>query len=236
MSIFCYKKMPPCVHFGEKIKCQREKLGYTLKKVAESTRIPLKYLLALEAGNFADLPKTKAHRIAYVRSLAEYYTLPTQDAVNQFTKETGLTGTGRIHPYQVINFFPFSSIATFLRSSVFICLTLLFAGYLLWQVRGILEPPYLAVFSPGEGYIVNKPQTLIEGETEKETKLSVNGQEVMVNEAGHFSTLIDLSKGVNTIVVSVTKKHGKTTTITRHVVVRLPLGLNPSQEIVTSVK
>lgn len=236
MSVFCYKKMPQSMHFGEKIKAKRAELGFTLEKVAELTHIPLKYLLALEAESFSDLPKTKAHRIAYVRSLAECYSLPSKDTVEQFTKSTGLTGTGRIHPYIGINFFPFSSIATFLRSSVFICLTLLFAGYLLWQVKGILEPPYLAVFSPGEGYIVNKPQTLIEGETEKETKLSVNGQEVMVNEAGHFSTQIDLSKGVNTIVVSVTKKHGKTTTITRHVVVRLPLGLNTSQESITSVK
>ena len=83
---------------------------------------------------------------------------------------------------------------------------------------------------------MSKPQTLIEGETEKETKLTVNGKDVMVNEAGRFSTEIDLNDGVNTIAVSVTKKHGKTTTITRHVVVRLPLGLNTSQDFGSGVK
>jgi hypothetical protein len=42
----------------------------------------------------------------------------------------------------------------------------------------------------------------------------------MVNEQGHFETKVDLTTGLNTITILATKKHGKTTAITRHIVVK----------------
>ena len=40
----------------------------------------------------------------------------------------------------------------------------------------------------------------------------------MINEQGHFASTIDLSKGVNTITMTATKKHGKSTSLVRHVI------------------
>jgi hypothetical protein len=99
---------------------------------------------------------------------------------------------------------------------------MVFAGYLTWQIRGILEPPALTVFSPAEGTVITSASTLVEGITEAESLLAVNGQEVVMNKDGKFQAELNLVTGLNTITIASTKKkHRKTTTITRHVIVRL---------------
>jgi ribosomal 50S subunit-recycling heat shock protein len=58
----------------------------------------------------------------------------------------------------------------------------------------------------------------VQGETEPEAQITINGQETKNSEKGQFKEEISLAEGVNTITFVVKKKHGKTTTETRHVV------------------
>ena len=209
------------MRLGEKFIKASEEKKLDKKTLLQLTKIPAKYLTAIEEGAYDLLPKAKSHRLAYIRSLAKALEIPSDECIVQFEKEAGLNNADLAHPRRNIRWFPFASISIFLRNITMAGLVILFAGYLVWQVRGVLQPPYLAVFSPAEGNLVSSPRTTIQGETEKESRLTVNGQDIMVNEQGKFSTDIDLSNGVNTIQISATKKHGKTTTIVRHVVVRL---------------
>lgn len=227
MTIFCIKKMKSAMRLAEKLKKTREEQGLDLQALFKCTRIPVKYLEAIEAGEFCKLPKAKAHRIAYIKEISKTLNLDSNECIDQLEKESGLDDSPFLHPHQSIRLFPFASISIFFRNATLVAMVFFFAGYLVWQVKGILEPPYLAVFSPTEGFVVSKPRTTIEGETEKESKLTVNGQEVMVSEEGKFSTEIDLSSGVNTIEIAATKKHGKTTSITRHIVVKLSPTADP---------
>ncbi len=215
------------MRLSDQIKTAREERSLDLPSISKLTRIPEKYLEALESGNYDLLPKAKSHRVAYVRELAKIYQLSPTKCLEQFDNEFGCADTHTGHPLRGINLFPFASISIFVRNIAAFSLVLIFSGYLIWQVRGILQPPNLAIYSPSEGYVVNGSHTFIEGQTERETKLTVNGAEVMVTEEGKFSTQIDLKAGVNTIQVSATKKHGKTTTITRHIVVKLPASRDP---------
>ncbi len=210
------------MRLGEKFKKASEEKNLDKKTLLRLTHIPEKYLMAIEEGTYNILPKAKSHRLAYIRSLAKALEIPSDECIVQFEKEAGLDNADLAHPLRSIQLFPFASISIFLRNLLVVALVLLFYGYLVWQVRGVLQPPYLEVFTPTEGNLVSSPRTTIQGETEKESRLTVNGQDIMVNEQGKFSTDIDLSGGVNTIQISATKKHGKTTTIIRHVVVRLP--------------
>lgn len=226
MSIFCYKKIDSAVRLGEQFRVKREEMGMTLETAALLTHIPLKYLLALEQSQFVDLPKTKAHRLAYVKEYAACLNLSPQVCVGQFSCEDGLEGSLLIHPHRAVKLFPFSSISTALRAIILVSMVIFFASYLVWQVRRVLEPPQLAVYSPVEGHVLTQTRTIIAGETEKETHLTVNGQDIMVAEDGKFETMIDLTTGVNTITIEATKKHGKTTTLTRHVVVKQTAGIS----------
>lgn len=222
MTIFCYQKVSPPMRLGEKFQKAREEKNLDKKAFTHLTQIPEKYLSAIEEGAFDTLPKAKAHRLAYIRSIARVLEIPSDECVVQFEKEAGLDNADLAHPLRNQKLFPLTTISIFLRNLTLSGLVVFFIGYLVWQVQGVLQPPYLTVFTPTEGNVVAIPKTTIQGETEKETHLTVNGQDIMVNEQGKFSTDIDLSSGVNTIQISATKKHGKTTTIVRHVVVKLP--------------
>ncbi len=195
-----------------------------MAKLSEETRVPLKYLEAMEEGNYAKLPPAKAFRLAYIKEVTSALNLNYQDCLEQIEREGILKNPPTVHTGRYIKLFPFSSLSIFARNILAVSFVFLFAVYLIWQVRGVLEPPKLTVYSPIEGYVATQKNTLVEGETEKESRLTVNGKDIMVNEQGKFQTRIDLTDGVNTIVVEATKKHGKTTRVTRHLVAKKSTG------------
>lgn len=221
MSLFYAKKLAENEpRLGAKFKQSREAFGIDIPSASKTTRIPAEYLEALERNHFSDLPKAKVYRYNYVREYARFLHLDETAALNQFNEENGLKGIGIIHPKQTIKNVPLFSISMFARNLLIAGLILLFAGYLAWQVKQILNPPKLTVYSPAEGITISEKQVAVQGETEKETKLAINGQEIMPDEKGRFNLVIDLADGLNTIVITATKKHGKVSTVTRHIVVK----------------
>lgn len=220
MSLFCLKKLPPSIFLSEQFKKARAEKGLDFFSLSLTTGVPEKYLRALEEHNFSALPPAKAYRLAYVKSYAEALGLPPDKCIRQFKIEDGLKNIPAQHTILSNKKKLNGSIALLLRNISLIIFVIAFAFYFIYQIRGILEPPHLIIFSPDEGYVTEQNNILVRGETDKETKLTVNGQDIMVNEEGKFEVNLDLSKGVNTITISATKKHGKTTSNTRHVVVK----------------
>lgn len=121
------------------------------------------------------------------------------------------------------------SISSIFKNVAIAVLIIGFLGYLAWQINGILRPPTLTVFTPDDGSVTSQLTTNVQGETEKEVQLTVNGKEIMANDKGQFGAQVGLSGGLNTITISATKKHGKTTTITRHIIVKPSLTLNATK-------
>lgn len=220
MSIFCIKPIETPETLGAKLREERQKLGGSLNTWEERIRIPVKYIRALENSNHSDLPPTKAHRLAYVRTYAKALGLNVDQAVADFIKERGLEDIKNVHPHRSLSSIPISSFISFIRYIGLAIIVVLFCGYLIWQINGIVTPPSLEVYSPAEGMITGAPNAIVQGETEKECKLVINGQEVMVDDNGRFLAEIDLLPGVNTITIEAVKKHGKSTTVTRHIVAR----------------
>lgn len=220
MTILCYKKMDTCPKLSEQLQTARLKFKKSLPEISDTTHIPFKYLTALESGHYQDLPLAIAHRTAYVKQYALAVNLDPKTCLKQFTRENGFGGTSTAHPHVTVRLFPFASLSILMRNLSLGLSILLFIGYLGWQVRGVLEPPKLIVFAPFEGDTSNDQSIMVQGKTDPETHLTINGQDLIATEEGNFETKIDASVGLNTITISATKKHGKTTTITRHVVVR----------------
>jgi len=218
MAIFCFKKIGKPLRVGEILKQKRKELKLTIEEVSNSTHIPKKYIVALEKNKYRVLPMAKSHCLAYVRKYAEYLKLNCDEVIKQFVKESDLENYKTVHPHCKLKIRPINPIVIWTRRLSLCAVLFLFVGYLIWQINGILKPPRLEVFSPGEGYISTNIKTLIQGESEKEVTLKINGKEISINDKGRFETFINLSKGVNTITISATKKHGKTTTVTRHVI------------------
>ncbi len=221
VSIFCVKKLSEndkCL--GAIFRTAREKFDLDLCAASKAARIPKKYLECLEKNKFSGLPKAKVYRLNYVKEYAHFLHLDESEMLKQFEKENGLKGTEIIHPKQHVRNTPLFSFSILIRNLLIAGLILSFTGYLAYQVKRVLEPPRLFVYNPTEGITINDYHIAVQGETEKECQLSINGKEIMPDEKGRFNLSVDLSEGLNTIIITATKKHGKNTTLTRHIVVK----------------
>lgn len=212
MGVFCYKKIEPGRRLSQQFVSARAE--------NQISHVPEKFVVALETGNYNALPPSRPHRLAYVRELSSALGLDPRMAIKQFIREGGLNGITKPRFLTGLRLSRFASISMLVRNLTLGLCGALFLAYLGWQVSGILEPPKLIVYAPFEGDTSNDQTITVQGETNPETHLTINGQSVVVNGSGTFETKIDASEGLNTITVSATKKHGKTTTLTRHVVVR----------------
>jgi len=219
MAIFCHKKLNAPEFLGSTFKKKREEKNLTLDDLFSITHIDKKYLQAIEEGNYKLLPKTNVHRQAYIREYCQALDLNCEEFLSQFKEETKhekISSTTN-NDYQK---YYLTSITIFLRNILVFIVILAFFTYFGFQIKGILNPPKLNVLSPFEGQVVESMTVMVQGEAEKESQLTVNGKEIMLNEKGQFESSIDLAEGLNTIVISATKKHGKTTAVIRHVITK----------------
>ncbi len=225
MAVFCFKKLQTALRLSLVFKNEREAKKLSIKDVAQGLQIPAKYLTALEEGKFATLPKAKPYRLAYVKSYARILGLPPEICAAEFVEERGLEDISAArHPLTNLKQLPFASWSIFIRNAVIGTASLLVVVYLGWQVRQSFEPPELIVFTPEDGQVVTQAAALVQGQTAKEAVLTVNGQDVVVNNQGRFEIHLDLSEGLNTIAVSAARnqhgRSGKRALILRHIIVK----------------
>ena len=93
----------------------------------------------------------------------------------------------------------------------------LFGVYLFYQYRILTGPPPLHLIAPAIGLRTDQATVEVEGQTDPEATISVNGQLVALEKGGRFFLRVPLSSGSNQITVTATAKSQKTTTITRTV-------------------
>lgn len=218
MSAFLRKKLnaPPkrvCLRLKE----LRLEKGTQLEEMTQKTKIDKKYLRALEECRFEDLPKAKIYQKNIVRCYVEALGIKPEPFLQQYLLEESKKEEKK-HPYAGIKNNPWHHLPVILRYSLLLSVAFILFGYLGWQVKNIIAPPSLVIYSPQDGYITKNDQLLVVGETEKEVAVTINGRTVGNSENGQFKETINLSPGVNTITIIAQKKHGKTTTETRNVV------------------
>jgi cytoskeletal protein RodZ len=72
---------------GDGLRLAREQSGRSLAQLSSMTRVPVRYLTAIEQNDFSTLPN-RVFSIGYVRSYAEALGLDEQLAVERFKRET----------------------------------------------------------------------------------------------------------------------------------------------------
>lgn len=201
------------------LKEAREAKGLSLEDMVGKTKISKQHLKALEECRFRDLPTAVVYQKNFVRAYVEALDLNPAPFLSQYLEEEKVKFKIK-HPHRMIRQKWFGNLPSLLRFGAVILVMLVVGVYLGFQIKRIIEPPKLILYSPPEGYIAEVPSVLVQGETDREVRVYLNGQEIKNNEQGQFKELIDLSLGVNTIVITVEKKHGKKTSETRHVVLK----------------
>ena len=233
---FRYKEISNPPRLGERLKDCRQKLGVSLSEAAEATNISVKYLAAIEAGEFNKLPGE-----VYTKSFLKVYTkflgLDSDESLAVFQSEQKIYTKTRKNkdgdfkkPVARISRLHLVVTPRIIRGIVIGFLALACLVYLGLKVKAIMAPPVLTVSQPADNLITEQNFIEIRGQVEPEAILEINGQQVLADEKGNFSETIDLQPGVNPIIIKAEKRHGKQSKIYRQVVVVDPSSLDEVNE------
>lgn len=210
---------------GEIFKKTREEAGFDLSKVSKETQINKKYLVALEEGNYSELP-SGLYLERFLKKYADFLNLEFEPLWRLFLKEQTIWSKTKFqNKGENSKFIKIISSHSLIDSSkiIKICIGGLFVtfllGYLGWEVRKIFLPPYLEIISPTDNFITSQSVIEVVGRTEKETQININGQEISSDLNGYFSENVNLQKGLNIIKISSRKKHSKENVAYRRVMV-----------------
>ena len=218
-SFFKQKPIAPSKRVCLRLKEERQRLGVSLETLSEKTKISVKQLRALEECRFKELPSATIYQKNFVKKYVEALKINSAPFLDQYQQEEEIKKEIK-HPHKVIKYNFFSHLPIIMRVMIIGLVVLLLIGYFGWQVKNIVDPPRLYIFTPLDGVVVSEQTIIVQGETDKEVAVDINGKDVMNSEDGKFKEEIDLKVGVNTITITAKKKHGKTTVETRRVVYR----------------
>lgn len=207
-----------------RLKEMRESKQTSLAEISARTRISQKYLESIEACDFSSIPFAVVYKKNILKRYAEAIGADACEMVRQFEEEEIVidpiavippSGGARVRMQN----FPMLIRGLFLGAILFAM-----SGYLGLQVKRIIDPPRLRVFSPQDGFVTAEQTVVVQGQSEREVRISINGRQIGAGDDGQFKEVLDLSPGMNAIAIAAEKKHGKTTTDTRYVIHKM----NPS--------
>lgn len=83
-----------------------------------------------------------------------------------------------------------------------------------------LRSPNLEISSPNRDITTEATVFDVRGRTDKDSDLTMNGRSLYSGETGEFTERVYLVRGVNALEFVAGNRYGKTTTITRYIIVQ----------------
>ncbi|MDQ1284113.1 MAG: hypothetical protein QG620_461 [Patescibacteria group bacterium] len=208
------KKKIGTLTLGEKLRKFREERRISLGEVSRCSRIKIEYLEYLEEGNYDNLP-ADVYVKGFLRSYAEFLGVDEQVLIKLYEKEKGIKKNikgsseddkGNMEAINISSF-----VLTPKKIFSVLAVVITFAGvlYLYKQVNSFASNPRLVVTNPRNNSEVEGNSVVLEGVTEKEANLFINGQPILVDDEGKFGEEITLQSGVNVISVKSVNKFEK---------------------------
>ncbi len=207
--------------FGERLQRARKDRRLKLADTARTLGVRAQYLEALERGVFTNLPPR-----VYIKGLLKRYTdllgLPNEEILTQFNAEyeaqmpsetVSLPRTGALLRARRAVITP----RRLARVGVVILIAsgVAFLGYYFQQYVGA---PTLELTSPVEDMFTNEKAVIVEGRTDKNTKVTINGEEIILTPRATFREEIQLQEGLNTLEIVSTTRLGKQTKLIRRII------------------
>ena len=201
---------------GERMNKIRSDRRLSLYEISKSTRIQLKYLEYLEAGEYEKLPADVYVR-GFLKSYADYVGVNEKGLVRLYERERNIRRNIRkideeeriVGPVNLAKWVITPKIIA--GAAVFL---LIFFGffYLYREIDKFISTPKLVITSPENGQTVESEVTNVKGTTEKDSEVFINDQPVSINDGGEFQQEVRLQKGLNNITVRSINKFEKETT------------------------
>lgn len=204
---------------GFKLKEVREQKKLSPEFIAKKLNINLKYLLDIEDNRFDRLP-AGLYSKNYVREYAKLLGFPPIEIKKWLKHNLELVNENN-DPFsqKVLSRKQFIAFPRIIRNTLLALLFLACLLYLGSYFKKIVFPPKLEIYQPDKNLKISGNSIEIKGKTEAEAEVQINGETVLNNNNGYFSTSINLKKGVNNILIKAQKKYSSESTVLRQILV-----------------
>jgi cytoskeletal protein RodZ len=207
---------------GDKLREAREEEGVSLTDAENAIQIRKDYLQCLEDGQYHKLPGEVYIR-KFLEKYASYLHLNPKRVIVLFEEEKKIfqnitplekhptKGKGVVKNHPIIN-------PRFFRTGFIVLIIISLLIYFGMEISQIMSPPTLVIHSPYEDNITTTEHSYeITGQTEKETTVLINGEEILGDPNGYFQATIDLKEGINILEITAVKKSSKENTIYKRI-------------------
>lgn len=218
MVAFTPKKIYQEESGGEKLRQTRLAKGLKIEDIAKKLNIRSDYLIALEEEDLERLP-AGLYGKKFLAEYALFLGLRPDDLPSSFSSLAS-DGT-RQNPFsqKIVKKNKFIIFPRIIRNLLISAAVMTCFLYLSFYFRQITSPPDLEILQPEKNLITKDTAITIQGRTEKEAEVRINGEVVLNNYDGAFSQSVNLKNGLNEIVVKAKKKYSQERSVTRQILV-----------------
>lgn len=195
---------------GEVLRTAREARFIDLARVERDTKIRVRYLAALESGEYRDLPGTVYTR-GFLRNYGLYLGLDPDYLVDLYRLELGASADRRtlpqpLQPIAARQRRPFVVTSSAVAAAILTVLVVAFAVYLVGEFVTFARTPDLRITDPAADLAsFDGSQYLIVGITEPNATITTDGlrenPSAQADADGAFSVLVGLVPGANVITL-----------------------------------
>lgn len=203
-----------------------ESHGANLSKLAESSRVPERYLELLIREEFDKLPAAP-YLHGYIHRLAVTLELDSDLLWEIFKKEYRLKTSGGDDRLPANRF----AIQTVNNTKLLIIglLAIIVVAYLIIRWSALFGRPALAILDPvNETTIASVTTYTIRGSTGPDIKVSINNDLLDVSSDGTFSKDVLLQSGINTFEIKAKKLLGREVSVIRQIILQSDSSPSPS--------
>ncbi len=203
---------PVVPELGERLLAAREHKGVDLYRAERDTKIRVKYLSALERGDFRELPGS-VYTKGFLRNYALYLGLDPESILEQYRREYDAShGPEQVvvvpraleAPPAGLTFTPGVVVAALLTVAV-----VAFGAYIAFQLLRFAQPPALQVTQPAIVSTIDADRTTLQGTSEPNATITITGTgqqtyRISADSAGDWQQAVTLTKGRNDFTVQAT--------------------------------
>jgi len=205
----------------------RTRLGLSQAEAARNSSTPKKYIEFFEGDSDDITPDVYArHKLraysAYLKLDSAKVTAAFEQEHTQPQRQTEVRHASRWrkHPLKNIPFNRLMVTPSIIRTIVVVTIAVGIGMFFVVRAQRMMAPPHITLTAPSDGLVTAEKALTVEGHTEREVTLLVNGKPVYIDSSGDFSDDLVLREGLNVIRVVAIRKHGQETEVTRRVIVK----------------
>lgn len=216
MNGFTRKKVKSMT-LGERLYGMRKERRISLREISRDTRIQIKYLEALEKGDYSKLPPP-VYVKGFLRSYADFFGVKHSYLLKPYDREMGIQDnlnkkedSSKTKKKNIRIISGFAITPKFLTIIVAVVMIVGGLAYLYHELDNFISVPRLVIINPTDKAIIERSQVYVQGLTDPDGEVFINDQPTLVNDKGEFNDNVSLQNGVNVIKIRSVNRFNKET-------------------------